>query len=73
MSQLKILSKQEIKAFDTPPIFTVEGRKCFFYITKNARSVLDTLRTSTNQVGFLLQMGYFKAVVSTYSKSLNIQ
>jgi TnpA family transposase len=73
MPNFKILTPQEIKDFDNPPMFTAEGRKCFFYITKHARKVLDTLRTPTNQVSFLLQMGYFKAVNKFFSpESFNV-
>jgi TnpA family transposase len=62
MPKRKILTQQEINIFDSPPEFTAEGRKCFFYISKRCRSVLEILRNPTSEVGFVLQIGYFKAV-----------
>jgi hypothetical protein len=69
MSQLKILSQQEIKEFDTPPMFSAEGRNCFFIIPEHAINVINSLRSPTNQVGFILQLGYFKAVNKFFSPS----
>ncbi len=61
-THLKIISNKEILAFDTPPKFSGEQRKIFFSIPVWARETLTSFRTQTNKVGFVLQLGYFKAV-----------
>ncbi|MGB3222828.1 MAG: Tn3 family transposase [Desulforhopalus sp.] len=61
MSRLKILNKNDIKAFDSPPGFSGEDRKRFFYLPQWASEFVETFRTPTNKIGFVLQLGYFKA------------
>ena len=61
-THLKILSQKEIKAFDSPPEFSGEERKRFFYLPQWAEEIVAELRTPTNKVGFVLQLGYFSAV-----------
>jgi len=58
---IKILPIQNIKRFDTPPILTGEQRKKFFTMQKWVIELLNTFTLSTNKIGFLLQLGYFRA------------
>ena len=69
MAHIKILHSKEIEEFDTPPLLTGEGRKCFFYVSNHAAQVIKSLQTPTNQLGFLLQLGYFKASNKFFSAS----
>ncbi len=61
MSRIKILTPAEKKAFDTPPIFSADERDEFFKLDETLSSIINQLSSPTNQVGFLLQFGYFKA------------
>lgn len=61
-THLKILSRKEIKTFDSPPEFSGDERKRFFYLSQWAEDIVAELRTPTNKVGFVLQLGYFAAV-----------
>jgi TnpA family transposase len=60
MPLLKILGHLERETFDAPPIFKTEERKKFFTLPAGLNLARETLRTSTNQVFFILQAGYFR-------------
>ena len=60
MSLLTILSSAEQSSFDSPPIFNSEERITQFATTNTELTYIQNLKTPTNQVGFLLQFGYFK-------------
>jgi TnpA family transposase/ElaB/YqjD/DUF883 family membrane-anchored ribosome-binding protein len=62
MPHIKILNKNDINAFNSPPGFTGEERERFFYLPKWASELVESFRTPTNKIGFVLQLGYFKAV-----------
>jgi len=61
-THLKIISPKEIRAFDNPPEFNNEQRKKFLSVPAWTREVLEHFRTPSNRVGFVLQLGYFRAV-----------
>lgn len=61
MTVIAILSAHEQKLFDSPPNFTMQDRLAYFSYDLKAINILDKLQTSTNKIGFLLQLGYFKA------------
>ena len=61
-THLKILSQRDMKVFDFPPEFTGDERKRFFNLSKKTYKLLESLRTPMNKMGFVLQLGYFKAV-----------
>ena len=69
MTLLQIISNSEVKTLKNPPEFNSEERKHFFYLSKWAEKYLEILRKDINKVGFLLQLGYFRAVKKTYSPS----
>ena len=60
MTQLIFLSPTEKRAFDSPPVLNKAQRPAYFVVTDDIRRTLSALRTATNKVGFLLQLGYFK-------------
>jgi hypothetical protein len=66
MPVIKIFAKNEIIDFNTPPHFTARDHEKFFYIDKGARNYLNQIRASKNKVGFMLQLGYFKATGQFY-------
>lgn len=61
MTKLAILSQAERLSFDSPPRFEANERSMYFSLTNSLAKIIDGLRTPTNKVGFLLQLGYFKA------------
>lgn len=73
MTILLILSPTERKKFDSPPVFTSEERKRFFTISGSVEKEIDALRTEINKIGFILQLGYFKAVKRFFPKHTFLQ
>ena len=64
---IKIIPARNIKLFDSPPVFTGEQRKQIFTINKWELHLLETFTNPTNKVGFILQLGYFRAVNKFYT------
>jgi TnpA family transposase len=62
MARREYLPPDERSRFDTPPILTAQQRPIFIDLPSWAVSYLDQTLTSTNQVGFLMQLGYFRVV-----------
>lgn len=58
---MRILDNLEQKAFDAPPVFNSVERKKYVYLPAELSTYTESLRTPTNQVCFLLTLGYFKA------------
>jgi TnpA family transposase len=56
-----ILEKGHQREFETRPVFSYAHRRFFFQITDEVKPILASLDTLTNQAGFLLQLGYFRA------------
>ncbi|MBC8156241.1 MAG: DUF4158 domain-containing protein [Bacteroidetes bacterium] len=54
------LSPDERTRFDSPPTLAVHQRLILLDLPVWAESYLQAIQTSTNQVGFLLQLGYFR-------------
>jgi len=64
---IKILPSQNIKRFDNPPEFSGEQRKQMFAVQNWVLDLLGTFTSPINKVGFVLQLGYFKAVNKFYT------
>jgi len=64
---IAVLNRQHIKEFELPPIFSDEERGRFFDLPQWAYNVIETLKTQTNKVGFILQLGYFRATNKFFS------
>jgi hypothetical protein len=61
MTKIKILNKQDIEAFNSPPRFNSQDRLLYFILSDWEKGVLETFRSPSNKVAFILQLGYFKA------------
>jgi len=59
-THLKILNPHDIESFEFPPKFTSEERKRYFYLMQWAQEFLNSLQTTQNKVGFIMQYGYFQ-------------
>ena len=64
---VKILPSRNIKLFDNPPVFTGEQRKQMFTAQNWVLKFLETFSNPTNKIGFVLQLGYFRAVNKFYT------
>lgn len=64
---IKILSSQEIKRFENPPIFDRDQRKQMFKMQSWVKNALESLDTPINKIGFMLQLGYFRAATRFFS------
>ena len=67
MPRMKILSAAEQAAFDQPPLLDYKQRKHFFSLPQGVLEMAARFRNSTNQVGFLVSCGYFKATKRFFS------
>ena len=61
MPRMKILNAVEQDTFASPPVFTTAQRRHHFDFPLEVQELATTLRTPTNQLGFLLSWGYFTA------------
>ena len=62
MTKLAILSSVEQHTFDKPPKFQKIDRPSYFALTPDIRRLgFSKLRSPINRVGFVLQLGYFRA------------
>ena len=61
MAKMKIFNTSEQNAFESPPTFNSVERKRFFTLPLMFHESMDSLKTPTNKVCFLLAAGYFKA------------
>ena len=66
MPRMRILSSSEQEAFDKPPQFDHRKRKQFLDLPKVLEDRAATLRTPSNQIGFLVMCGYFGATRRFY-------
>jgi len=62
MTKLTIFTNPEQRKFDSPPKFHKVDRPRYFSLNADIRRLgFSKLRTPTNRVGFVLQLGYFRA------------
>jgi TnpA family transposase len=61
MARMKILNSHEEVEFESPPKFNSVERRRFFSVSLAINGLLESLRTPTNQVCFLILVGYFRA------------
>jgi TnpA family transposase len=61
MSQIKILSQEEIKNFDLPPKLNDSEKEKYFGQIYQINEIVDKLQNDSNKVGFILLHGYFRA------------
>ena len=67
--EIKILDSATINKIETPPLFSSIDRRKYFQLNGQIQKQLSKLKGPENQVGYLLQIGYFKAANRFYPKS----
>ena len=71
MPRMHILTPAEYAAFETPPVFTTLERQRFFDLPPSLEHLLGTFRTPTNQLCFVLTLGYFKATNRFFARQFH--
>lgn len=61
MPIIKILEESQKREFDKPPKLTYAQRKFIFSLPQWAEIEYKAILNTVNKVGFVLQLGYFKA------------
>lgn len=61
MPRITIWNHKQIKAYETPPVFTSTERIHFLRLPPSLQTIVDNLKAFTNQIGFQLMFGYFMA------------
>ncbi|WP_192484260.1 MULTISPECIES: DUF4158 domain-containing protein [Cysteiniphilum] len=60
--RIQLLNEQQIDELYHIPRFSADGREAFFDLNENEKTIMHELyKTTKTQVGFVLQLGYFKA------------
>ena len=60
MPRMHILSPEEQKEFNTPPVFSSHDRKRYFSFSNALLDKAHSFRSLTNRISFLLSCGYFR-------------
>jgi hypothetical protein len=68
---MQILTPAEYAMFDTPPHFSSVERQRFFVLSHSLDPLLASFRTPTNQIGFVLALGYFKATKRFFTRQFH--
>ncbi|HRD71124.1 MAG TPA: DUF4158 domain-containing protein [Legionella sp.] len=61
MRLIKVLPDYEAKHYDRPPVLTGDDRKKYFKIDDSIRALIEKTKKTDNQIGLMVQYGYFKA------------
>ena len=71
MPRMNILNAEEKREFDSPPEFNSVQRKQYFDITPRIEETLDRLQSPTNNVCYLVTIGYFKATKRFFGRQFH--
>jgi len=71
MPRMQILTPAEYATFETPPVFTNIERHRFFNLSQSLFDILITFRTPTNQICFVLTLGYFLATKRFFARQFH--
>lgn len=61
MTKLVILKPNERRWFDSPPALSSDERSLHFSLGNEEMEIIQSLRTTSNKIGFAIQLAYFKA------------
>lgn len=70
MPKLQLISESQQKKFDSCPTLTGRQRERYFALDEKILEYIDAMRSPINQVGFLVQLGYFRASGKFFPNSL---
>lgn len=69
MSELIILRPEERRTFDKCPALSKHERQIYFRLDAKTKREISKLPKQINRLGFVLQLGYFKAIAKFYPTS----
>lgn len=69
MPLLQLLNTEQQKKFDNSPILTAKQREKYFAYDERIIEHIDKMKNTENQVGFLVQLGYFRASGKFFNNS----
>ena len=61
MRLIDVLPDYEAKRFSRPPVLMSDDRKKYFKIDAPIRELIEKTKQTDNQIGLMVQYGYFKA------------
>ena len=61
MPRMKVFNALEEETFEMPPVFHTAERKRYFTLPAGLNELVETLRTPTNKICFILVAGYFRS------------
>lgn len=61
MTKLVILNPNERRRYDSPPVFNTDECSFYFSMDIEEMELIQSLRTTSNKIGFAIQLAYFKA------------
>lgn len=67
MPRLVVFDKDEIKAFDSPPVFLTEHRDKYFSLSEKLLLLIKKITSPTNKICLIIQWGYFRATGRFFS------
>lgn len=70
MTRLAILNSQEKHRFDRPPTLGENEQQLYFSVAAELRDIVDKIHNTDNKIGFILQLGYFRASGKFFPTSL---
>lgn len=71
MPRRQILTPAEYATFEMPPTFTNVERQRFFNLSQSLLELITTFRTPTNQIGFVVTLGYFLATKRFFARQFH--
>lgn len=69
IEETPILTQKEIAEFDNPPMFNDRQLEALFRLPDQAEAYLDTLRSATSKLSFIMQFAYCQVTSQFYSPS----
>lgn len=70
MTRLVVLTPEEKKTFNSPPVFNSIDRKKHFSFSPGILDIANKLTKPQNRIFFLVTYGYFKATYRFYNAQL---
>jgi hypothetical protein len=70
---MNILNAMEQEDFESPPVFDDPERLNFFFAPLMFNDAMETMRTATNKVCFIVTAGYFKARRKFFARQFHLE
>jgi len=71
MARMNIFNTLEQETFESPPVFNSVDRLKFFFAPLLFGDSMESMRTPTNKVCFIVMAGYFKARRKFFCKAVS--